>query len=70
MARLKVHINKPDPTTEVIHKYKYGSDLIKKQMSLHTFHGIRRMLFGPKRKEFYLIASLLILLLLYMLGIL
>lgn len=68
MARLKVHINKKDPSQEVINKYKYSSDFIDKQMKLHTFHGLRRLLFNFRKKEFYIVVLLMIIMLLWILG--
>jgi len=63
MAKIKVVLNKPEPTRDVINKYKYRqkSNLIKDYQRLHTIQGIRHVLYKDK-----LVLSLIIVLMIVM----
>ena len=67
MAKIKVVLNKPEPSRETINKYKYQhkSNLVKDYQKLHTIQGIRHVLYKDK-----LLLSLIIVLVIAMLFLL
>jgi len=67
MAKIKVVLNKPEPSRETINKYKYRykSNLVKDYQKLHTIQGIRHVLYKDK-----LLLSLIVVLIIAMLFLL
>ena len=71
MAKIKVVLNKPEPSRETINKYKYRhkNSLIKDYQRMHTLHGLKSILYKDK-VMFYLIAVIgVIMFILIVLGV-
>ena len=67
MTKIKVNINKPDPTPQEIKKYKNYNTFVSDYQKLHTPNGIYRM-WRKDPVKFSMIIVFLVLLLLYVLG--
>ena len=66
MAKLKININKPDPSPETIRKYKKYDDMISLYHQLHTTRGLAHLWYRNK-SLLALIITLLALLLIWVL---
>lgn len=53
MAKLKIHINKPQPPLEVIRKYRDFGGLMQQYSKYYRTDGIRHMLYNDRRKLVY-----------------
>ncbi len=67
MTKIKVNINKPDPTPETIRKYKNYGGFIDDYQQLHTPNGIYRM-WRKKPVKFSMIIVFICLLLIFLLS--
>ncbi len=67
MAKIKVHINKPDPSAATIAKYKYASKVKGDVKRMHTYKGLHKMFKRKNKRTMFVIAIILTLLLLILL---
>ncbi|MFT5619431.1 MAG: hypothetical protein ACI85I_002677 [Arenicella sp.] len=67
MTKIKVNINKPDPTPETIRKYKNYGGFISDYQQLHTPNGIYKM-WREKPVKFSMIIVFICLFLIYLLS--
>lgn len=67
MGRIKVKLNNPLPTRDMIGKYKNFDSLMDRYKKYYTTSGIRYMFVHEKRKLVYIVIILLMLLL-FVLG--
>ena len=67
MTKIKVNINKEDPSTETIRKYKNYNNFITSYQKLHTPKGIYE-LWTKDRVKFSMIVVFIMLFLLYLFG--
>jgi hypothetical protein len=65
--KLKININKPDPSKERIQKYKNKNGILDRYQQIHSSKGIAELLRRNKRLFVY-ITTILILLLLWLLD--
>lgn len=49
MSKLKININKSDPSKETIRKYKKYDSLIDTYHKVHSTHGLRELWYKDKR---------------------
>lgn len=67
MSKLKININKQNPPSHVIQKYKEANDFMHVYKKLHKPSGIREM-FLKDKKKLSMIVVFLMLLLIWVLG--
>ena len=66
--RLKINVDKPDPTPEVIRRYKRPyRDVVEQHRQLHSLSGLRQLWLKDKKRLAYIVI-VLVLLLLWLLG--
>jgi len=63
MAKLKVILNKPEPSKEVVNKYKkrFESKLIKKSRTWYRFQGMRYLLYKDRLYLYFMVVILMVL---------
>lgn len=65
--KIKVNIEKPDPDTQTIRKYKDFNNFVTTYHQLHTQEGLRKMWYRDK-KTLAFIVIMICLLLIWVLG--
>jgi len=68
MPKLKVNINKPDPSKETIQKYKKYDSVIDTYHKLHSPRGIRELWYKDRRLLALIVTILMLLLILLFEG--
>ncbi len=63
MTKIKVNINKPDPSPETIRKYKDYPSFMRTYQELHTPKGIRKMMYRDPVKLSMIVVFLVLILL-------
>ena len=63
MTKIKVNINKPDPSSETIRKYKDYRGFLRTYQALHTPRGIAKMMYRDKVKLSMVVVFLILILL-------
>jgi hypothetical protein len=63
MAKIKVNIDRKDPSPETIEKFKNYKKIQNNLVGWHTFHGLKNLFFKDRRA-----LIVLMILLLYILG--
>lgn len=64
MARIKVKINAPSPSTETIRSYRNFDRFMDQYRKYYSTQGIRYMLYNDRKKLVYIVIIILFLLLL------
>jgi len=68
MSKLKININKPDPSKESIQKYKKYDSVIDTYHKFHSPRGIRELWYKDKRLLALIVTILMLLLILLFEG--